>query len=490
MDTFIDRNIAHSLDFAHPSISLVDNSAFPYYIMPDNMNQLTDYQAYTYPPQSISHHPSAYSYIPKSPSSVSLNSNFSFSSGAESAATDPCSPRKDTASPSHISPELTSSTLCIPGTSTTSPALTPTQYASPYTQSTPLFNMSAPDLSLNMYNSSPELTGSMFASPRYAPYAGVPLASGNMYSHSPATFSSTPPPMALPKPKSRSSSASKASPQRRRSNNASPGPIPATIPTMVHRDANGVDWIQFVYSKERVKTTYTIRCDIESVNTESNPAAESSTASEFDSPSSPALSSSPPETSSTPNPSTAPLSDEFKRINCIYPRATVPPSEYKGNRQKYETECNYIGWCLAALNPILQGQRGLIQRAVDSWRNTNANLSMRSRRVRRMGRRQEKLRCKSMAAAAAAAVVTHAAANVSGFNNPAGTPSANSATTGYSEAYTKAFENMAAVSAAATFGTYLPATAPAQQQYLPTMTYLSQAGGRTCSSNLMDQLYQ
>lgn len=175
-------------------------------------------------------------------------------------------------------------------------------------------------------------------------------------------------------PKRRSSPP--AAPVRRvtqkRMSTSSPGPIPATVPTMVQRDENGVDWIGFVYSKDRVKTDYTIRCDIESV-------------------------------------SIASLRSDFKQQNCIYPRACVPPDQYKGNRQKYETECNSIGWCLSFINPQLRGQRGLIQRAVDSWRNTNANPSLRSRRVRRMSRKQEKLKCANIAAAAAAAVTTSSA---------------------------------------------------------------------------------
>jgi hypothetical protein len=133
---------------------------------------------------------------------------------------------------------------------------------------------------------------------------------------------------------------------------APPGPIPATTPTVVRKDEQGVEWIAFEYSRERVKASYCIRCDIERVNL-----------SEVD--------------------------PEFKSDNCIYPRAAVPPEEYTGNRQKYETECNCIGWCLAYLNPALRRQRGLIQRAVDSWRNTNADPAFRSRRVRRLSKKQQ-----------------------------------------------------------------------------------------------------
>jgi hypothetical protein len=110
---------------------------------------------------------------------------------------------------------------------------------------------------------------------------------------------------------------------------AAPGPIPATTPLVVRQDDNGVQWIAFEYSRDRVKMEYTIRCDVESVNTDQ-------------------------------------LAPEFKQENCVYPRACCPKEEYRGNRLAYETECNQVGWALAELNPSLQGKRGLIQRAVDS----------------------------------------------------------------------------------------------------------------------------
>ncbi|ODA83346.1 hypothetical protein RJ55_01859 [Drechmeria coniospora] len=131
--------------------------------------------------------------------------------------------------------------------------------------------------------------------------------------------------------------------------NAAPGPIPATTPLVVRQDGNGVQWIAFEYSRDRVKMEYTIRCDVESVNTEE-------------------------------------LSPEFKQENCVYPRACCPKDQYRGNRLMYETDCNRVGWALAQLNPPLRGKRGLIQRAVDSWRNSNQDPRLRSRRVRRMAK--------------------------------------------------------------------------------------------------------
>ncbi|KAI0169789.1 hypothetical protein GGR52DRAFT_551523 [Hypoxylon sp. FL1284] len=132
-------------------------------------------------------------------------------------------------------------------------------------------------------------------------------------------------------------------------NNAAPGPIPATTPLVVRQDNNGVQWIAFEYSRDRVKMEYTIRCDVESVNTDE-------------------------------------LGSDFKTENCVYPRACCPKDQYRGNRLQYETECNTVGWALAQLNPCLRGKRGLIQRAVDSWRNSNQDPRLRSRRVRRMAK--------------------------------------------------------------------------------------------------------
>ncbi|TKX20778.1 hypothetical protein C1H76_7166 [Elsinoe australis] len=138
-------------------------------------------------------------------------------------------------------------------------------------------------------------------------------------------------------------------PKQEGSTAAAPGPIPATTPLVVKQDQSGVQWIAFEYSRDRIKQEYTIRCDVESVDTER-------------------------------------LSDEFKSANCVYPRAYVHKEQYKGNRLQYETECNAVGWSLAKLNPVLQEKRGLIQRAVDSWRNSNQDPKLRSRRVRRMNK--------------------------------------------------------------------------------------------------------
>jgi hypothetical protein len=131
--------------------------------------------------------------------------------------------------------------------------------------------------------------------------------------------------------------------------NAAPGPIPATTPLVVRQDQNGVQWIAFEYSRDRVKMEYTIRCDVESINVDDLP-------------------------------------HDFKTENCVYPRACCNKDQYKGNRLHYETECNTVGWALAQLNPCLRGKRGLIQRAVDSWRNSNSDPRLRSRRVRRMAK--------------------------------------------------------------------------------------------------------
>lgn len=130
-----------------------------------------------------------------------------------------------------------------------------------------------------------------------------------------------------------------------------PGPISAsTTPITVQRDASGVNWLSFTYTRESVRKIYRVCCDIGGVALSTLPA-------------------------------------DFRAANCVYPRACVPPDQYIGNRQRYETECNAIGWSLAWINSELRGQRGLIQRAVDCWRNTNADPKMRSRRVRKISKK-------------------------------------------------------------------------------------------------------
>ncbi|KAI7903522.1 uncharacterized protein BX663DRAFT_506747 [Cokeromyces recurvatus] len=118
-------------------------------------------------------------------------------------------------------------------------------------------------------------------------------------------------------------------------------------PTSEMKD--GIEWVSFVYSHNRTLKRYSIRTDINNVALDA-------------------------------------VDDKFKTENCVYPRANLPKESYKGNRWAYETECNDLGWKLAWLNKTeIAGKRGLIQRAVDSYRNRYP--SMRSRRVAR----QEKL---------------------------------------------------------------------------------------------------
>jgi hypothetical protein len=113
----------------------------------------------------------------------------------------------------------------------------------------------------------------------------------------------------------------------------------------VTRYIDGIEHITFLYSHERQVREYTVRTDVQSVNLSD-------------------------------------ISIDFRAQNAIYPRANVSKEEYDGNRWEYETSCNRLGWELCWLNKNqLCGRRGLIQRAVDSYRNRHAE--MRSRRVTR-----------------------------------------------------------------------------------------------------------
>ncbi|OBZ84026.1 hypothetical protein A0J61_07921 [Choanephora cucurbitarum] len=113
----------------------------------------------------------------------------------------------------------------------------------------------------------------------------------------------------------------------------------------VSKMINGIEFITFLYSHDRLVKEYTVRTDVNSVDVDD-------------------------------------IEMEFRIQNAIYPRANVDRSEYDGNRWDYETTCNQLGWKICWLNKDqLFGRRGLIQRAVDSYRNRHAG--MRSRRVAR-----------------------------------------------------------------------------------------------------------
>ncbi|KAJ3238896.1 hypothetical protein HDU81_006907 [Chytriomyces hyalinus] len=118
---------------------------------------------------------------------------------------------------------------------------------------------------------------------------------------------------------------------------------PATRPTILVRDE--VEWIEFTYEVKGKATLFEIRTDIDDML-------------DLDA-----------------------LDEAFKARNCVYPGARVEQELYKGNRYKYESSVNTIGWKLCHINPSICGQKGLIQRAVDSFRNRFDELK--SRRLMR-----------------------------------------------------------------------------------------------------------
>lgn len=123
--------------------------------------------------------------------------------------------------------------------------------------------------------------------------------------------------------------------------------LPASTPQVEFRD--GLEWLIFTYSTKGHIQEYHIRADIDDIAPDEIP-------------------------------------DDFKAENCVYPRALVPKEAYIGNRWEYETAVNEIAWKLCWRNPgVLGSKRGLIQRAVDSYRNRTPE--NRSRRVMR----QEKI---------------------------------------------------------------------------------------------------
>ncbi|KAJ3579004.1 hypothetical protein NPX13_g1561 [Xylaria arbuscula] len=106
-------------------------------------------------------------------------------------------------------------------------------------------------------------------------------------------------------------------------------------PLAAKKENNLVEWIRFQFSFDRGKSLeYHIRCDVESIDTDE-------------------------------------LSTDFKTENSAYPRAYRSKDQYNGDRFRYETECNAVGWALAQLNPCLRGKRKVIQQAVNCWRKRN-----------------------------------------------------------------------------------------------------------------------
>ncbi|CAG8772607.1 9510_t:CDS:2, partial [Racocetra persica] len=117
--------------------------------------------------------------------------------------------------------------------------------------------------------------------------------------------------------------------------------LPATDPII--EEFEGVQWVVFTYSVKGNNKEYRIRIDVDNVNLDE-------------------------------------IDEQFRHDNCLYPRANCTEDKYQGNRWSYENECNALGWKLAWLNQEeISGRRGLLQRAVDSFRNRDP--SLRSRRV-------------------------------------------------------------------------------------------------------------
>ena len=112
---------------------------------------------------------------------------------------------------------------------------------------------------------------------------------------------------------------------------------------VLHQGTGGIQYIRFQYPNKGQHQEYSIRADIDHIEAEQLP-------------------------------------EDFKRENCVYPRAYCIFENYVGNRYEYETQVNDIAWRLTWLNrDILSGKRGLIQRAVDNYRNLFRE--SRSRRV-------------------------------------------------------------------------------------------------------------
>lgn len=132
-----------------------------------------------------------------------------------------------------------------------------------------------------------------------------------------------------------------------------PGPIPASKPELSFDPKTGRETVSFTYSKNKEIRKWTFQCP--------KPDEKLYILQQLD--------------------------EEFLKSNTVYKRAiSADPSVSKGTRHKYEKECNELGWQLSFLNPDLRDSRGLLQRAVDSWRNTRTDVKYRSRRVRKQNK--------------------------------------------------------------------------------------------------------
>lgn len=143
---------------------------------------------------------------------------------------------------------------------------------------------------------------------------------------------------------------------RRGSGNATagnPGPIPASQPRVVEEMPNGDRMIEFEYNKKKNRKMWRIKANLDAVDINT-------------------------------------LDEDFKSRNATYPKTAEGTAAVK-KRSPYENDCNDTAWRLVALNPELDSQRGLIQRAVDSYRNTHPNPTFHSRRVKRQRRSSNNL---------------------------------------------------------------------------------------------------
>ncbi|ORZ24398.1 hypothetical protein BCR42DRAFT_402866 [Absidia repens] len=203
---------------------------------------------------------------------------------------------------------------------------------------------------------------SMFTSSATPTFMATPSNMSSSSSSPSSSASSFSPPVLSLLPFSSSSSSANNKYRRRCSENplprvnrpirrrASSQPSVASVVSLTAHEptseyVDGVEYITFLYSHERLVKEYTVCADVASIDVDTIPML-------------------------------------FKAQNTIYPRANVERNKYDGNRWDYETSCNALGWKLCWLNQSqLCGRRGLIQRAVDSYRNRHAE--MRSRRVAR-----------------------------------------------------------------------------------------------------------
>ncbi|KAH3685238.1 hypothetical protein WICPIJ_003782 [Wickerhamomyces pijperi] len=135
---------------------------------------------------------------------------------------------------------------------------------------------------------------------------------------------------------------------------AKQGPLPAYDPIITINEAENTETITFPYTKKQPILSYSLTIPRFTESTRWNLLKSLN------------------------------IPEKFRLENAIYTKALAPEQLYRGKRQNYEMDCNELGWIISWFNQDqIRGNKGLLQRAVDNWRNSRGKIELMSRRQRR-----------------------------------------------------------------------------------------------------------